>query len=215
MKIGVFDSGVGGKLFADVIKEQLPDSEIILREDKANLPYGTKSKSQLLKLVSPIFLEMERQGCDVIVVACNTVTTNIIGDLRQKLNVPLVGIEPMIKPASGLTETNQITVCATPATLNSDRYKWLKSQYAKGISFYEPDCSRWAKMIEDRQIDEEEIKSIVEHSSQMGSDVIVLGCTHYHWIYDLIDRVSGPSVKVLQPTDAAMRQLKTVLEQLG
>lgn len=215
MKIGVFDSGVGGAYVTKSIKIQFPDAVVIVKQDKQNLPYGTKTKDQLLKLVLPILKSLQNEGCDIIVIACNTVTTTIISDLRNLIKIPLVGIEPMIKPAAKLTKTGKITVCATPATLASDRYTYLKNKFADGIEVLEPDCSDWASMIEANSLDKSKISSIVDRSKAFGSDIIVLGCTHYHWIYETTDTLSGPEVTVLQPTDAVTDQLKRVISQLG
>ena len=211
MKIGVFDSGVGGQSVANAIQNQLPNLEIMVVEDKANLPYGSKSPKELLGLVLPLLKDMQDNGCQVIVVACNTVTTNIIEDLRKQISIPLIGMEPMVKPAAEKTTSKTITVCATPATLKSKRYAWLKSTYAQGIKIIEPDCSDWTKMIETNNLDEQKISKNIEQTIQDGSDVIVLGCTHYHWIEELISKVVAGRAIVLQPEKPVIEQLKKVL----
>lgn len=213
-KIGVFDSGVGGRAFVDAIAAGVPDAEIVYRTDKANLPYGTKTKTQLHNLVLPILQSMVADGCGVIVIACNTVTTILIEDLRDELSIPLIGVEPMVKVASQKTQTGVIAVCATPATLASDRYDRLKQTYAKDLSVLEPDCSKWALMIENNQVDVGSITQLVEAVCTKGADVIVLGCTHYHWIEDLITQASKGKALVIQPEVAVVRQLRSVLDQL-
>jgi glutamate racemase len=215
VKIGVFDSGVGGLSVAHAIQKALPEHEFLLREDKENLPYGTKSPEQLLSLVRPILEEMVHGGCNIIVIACNTVTTTIINQLRELITVPLIGMEPMVKPAAETTKTGVIAVFATPATLKSDRYRWLKNTYASGVKVIEPDCSRWAKMIEDDQIDINEIKTNTEYALQAGADVLVLGCTHYHWIEELIRGLANNRASVIQPEQPAINQLKKELARLG
>ena len=214
MKIGVFDSGVGGLSVANAIQKALPEHDILLREDKENLPYGTKTPEQLFVLVNPILEEMVNGGCEVIVVACNTVTTNIIDKLREVIRVPLVGMEPMVKPAAELTKTGKIAIFATPATLKSDRYAWLKEEYASGIEVVEPDCSTWSSMIEHNQLDEDQIKRNVELALDADADIIVLGCTHYHWIEELIKNFASDRAQVLQPEEPVIVQLKKVLERL-
>ncbi len=214
MIIGVFDSGVGGLSVANAIEKSIPQAKVVLREDKKNLPYGNKTPEQLLVLVLPILEEMISDGCEVIVVACNTVTTNVIDELRQKLQVPLVGMEPMIKPASEITKSGVIAVFATPATLRSKRYVWLKNEYAKNITVVEPDCSKWALMIEQNNIHQNIIQKNVDEAVAAGADVIVLGCTHYHWIEDEIRSIIGArSVELLQPEEPVLKQLTRVLEQ--
>lgn len=214
VKIGVFDSGVGGLSVANFIKQELPDVEIILKEDKRHLPYGTKSIEEIHGFVKPIFQEFIDENCQVIVVACNTVTTNLIDRLRQEFPVPMVGLEPMVKPAAERTKSGVITVCATPRTLSSERYQWLKREYAKGVKVIEPDCSDWASLIESNDINREKIAEIIEDAIAVGSDVIVLGCTHYHWIEDLINELAAGRAEVLQPEAPVIEQLKRVLERL-
>src|SRR4051812_6985916 len=120
MKIGVFDSGVGGLSVANAMRKAMPEHDILLREDKQHVPYGTKKPAEILGFVVPIFQELVDAGCEVIVVACNTVTTTLISQLRERFAVPLVAIEPMVKPAAELTKSRTIAVCAPPATLASE-----------------------------------------------------------------------------------------------
>ncbi|CAN5636933.1 glutamate racemase [soil metagenome] len=214
MKIGVFDSGVGGLSVANAIKKSFPKHQVLLRQDKANLPYGTKPPGLLKQLVLPFLIDLQKQGCSVIVVACNTVTTTVISDLRSAIDITLVGIEPMIKPAGLMTKSRIIAVCATPATLNSQRYADLKSQYAKDITVLEPDCSDWAHMIENNQSDHENIRQRITEVCEQGADVIVLGCTHYHWIEQYIKDIAAIyQAAVIQPEQAVLAQLKTVMKQ--
>ncbi len=215
MKIGVFDSGMGGLSIANNIIKQLPDHEVVFVNDKDNMPYGSKSKEQLLELVVPKLNKLIEDGCRVIVIACNTVTTNIINELRKVISVPLVAVEPMVKTASEATKTGNFTVCATPATLSSPRYRELVSEYAKDNYIFEPDCNNWSSMIENNQIDREEIEKVVIQSEKNNSDVIVLACTHYHWIEDMIKELAGEEVLVIQPEQPLIDQLKRVILQLS
>lgn len=215
MKVGVFDSGVGGLSVANAIRTALPDLEVQFVNDTDNVPYGSKTPEQLHELVLPILTSMIADGCQVIVVACNTVTTTIISELRKELSVPLVAVEPMVKPAAEMTTSNTIAVCATPTTLASPRYNELKQTYARGITVLEPDCSQWSAMIEANEINQDAISEQVESVCEQGADVIVLGCTHYHWIEDEIKQVADKySAKVIQPEAALVAQLKKVLAQL-
>lgn len=211
MKIGVFDSGVGGESVRQAVQRALPDAEVLYRSDREHMPYGDKSPAQVLGFVAPVLKELESQGCHAIVVACNTVTTTLIKELRDQIKVPLVGIEPMVKPAAAATKTGVIAVCATPATLGSERYVWLKQTYAKDVKVLEPDCSRWAYMIEHNQLNEQQIASQIDGLCSQKADVIVLGCTHYHWIEHIIKRVVAGRGQVIQPEQAVVRQLKRVL----
>lgn len=216
MKIGVFDSGVGGKSVAEAIKKAMPDVEVVFRDDREHLPYGTKSIEEIRGYVVPTLEELVSQGCQVIVIACNTVTTNLIEELRALIGVPLVGMEPMVKPAAGMTNSGIIAVCATPATLSSKRYQWLKDTYAKGVKVLEPDCSDWAMLIEENNMNEKIIRQDIETVCRQGADVIVLGCTHYHWIREDIQKIAdGFQAQVIQPEQPVIEQLKRVINSLG
>lgn len=214
MKIGVFDSGIGGRSMARAIERELANVDILVREDRANLPYGNKTPEELLALVTPILQEMETAGCDVIVIACNTVSTTIIEPLRLACSAPLVAVEPMVKPAADQTKTGVIAVCATPTTLTSDRYKWLKDTYAKGVTVLEPDCSEWAFMIEEDNVDGAKIALEIGAALKQRADIIVLGCTHYHWIEHEIRILCEDRAKVIQPEKSVVDELKRVLARL-
>ena len=215
MKIGVFDSGVGGLSVVRAIQKELPKLEIIYKDDKTHVPYGTRSIQQIYGFIKPIFREFIDEGCLVIVVACNTVTTNLIDRLRQELPIPLVGMEPMVKPAATNTKTGVIAVCATPRTLSSERYKWLRAEYAKGIEVLEPDCSGWALMVENNSVDREKVAKTIDKICKAGADQIVLGCTHYHWIEQIIKDLADGRADIIQPEEPTIRQLKRVLRQLA
>ncbi len=215
MKIGVFDSGVGGLSVINAIKKELPQLEIIYKDDKVHLPYGSRTVKEIHGFVKPIFQQFMNEGCQVIVIACNTVTTNLIESLRQEFDVPMVGMEPAIKPAAEATRSGIITVCATPRTLASKRYAWLKYQFARNLEVLEPDCSDWALMIENNELEREKIAKTINDVCQQGADQIVLGCTHYHWIEGLILQASEGRATVIQPEQPVITQLKTVLTQIS
>lgn len=213
-KIGVFDSGVGGLSVVQAIQKALPESEIIYKDDKQHVPYGNRDVEEIHGFVLPILKSLVDEGCEVIVVACNTVTTNLIEPLRKEIDIPLVGMEPMVKPAAVATKTRVIAVCATPKTLSSRRYHWLKEEYAQGVKVLEPDCSDWSYMIESNQLDREKVANIVNSVCGQGADQIVLGCTHYHWIEEIIKELAAGRAAVIQPELPVVEQLKRVLVQL-
>jgi glutamate racemase len=215
VKVGIFDSGVGGKSVANAIQKQLPELEIIFRNDSQHVPYGTRQPQEILGFVVPILQAMVDEGCQVIVVACNTVSTTLIKQLRQKFNVPLIAIDPMVKPAASLTKSGVIAVCATPTTLASQRYTELKKDFAKNVKILEPDCGDWSSMVEAGQVDQRKIATRIKFVLDAGADVIVLACTHYHWIEDEIKQLASGRAQVLQPEEAVIRQLKRVLSRLG
>ncbi|HEY1479273.1 MAG TPA: glutamate racemase [Gaiellales bacterium] len=216
VRIGVFDSGIGGLSVANAIERAMPEHEVVFRADSEHVPYGTRALDEIYGFTLPILWRLvEQDEVQVIVVACNTVTTNFIERLRQELPLPLVGLEPGVKPAAEATETGTITVCATPRTLESPRYAWLKETYAEGVRVLEPDCSDWSYMIETNSLDASRIAEIVDGSLAEGSDQIVLGCTHYHWIEDAIRAGADGRAQVLQPEQPVIEQLARVLAPLA
>jgi glutamate racemase len=212
VKIGVFDSGVGGVSVATAIRIALPEHEVLYRDDHEHVPYGTRSPDEVYGFVVPILTGMIKEGCEVIVIACNTVSTTLIDRLRKHFDrFPLVAMEPMVKSAAEMTKSGTIAVCATPATLASERYAWLKREYAPDVKVLEPNCGDWAEMIERGQVNQQKIDRRITEVLDSGADVIVLGCTHYHWIEDEIKALAAGRAEVIQPEPAVIERLKTVI----
>jgi glutamate racemase len=211
MKIGVFDSGVGGKAVADQLQRLIPDAEIISVDDHAHVPYGSRPVDEIVALTDAAIQPLFEAGCDVIVIACNTATTTAISALRESYpDMKFVGIEPMVKPAAELTKTKHIAVLATPATLASPRYRELKEQWAQGITVEEPDCSEWASLIEHGDDSQIPIESVIEDLIAKNVDVIVLGCTHYHLLIDRAEAANQGRVEILEPSDAISRRISQI-----
>ena len=212
--IGVFDSGVGGLSVAQAIEETLKDVNVIFANDPKHVPYGSKPAEEVLSYVVPIMKKLEADGCELIVIACNTVTTTLLTQLKKEISIPLIGLEPMVKAAAERTQTGIIAVCATPATLGSQRYEYLKETYAKHVSVIEPDCSKWSTMIETSKIDHDFITQQINDVCDQKADVIVLGCTHYHWIEDDIKAIAAGRALIMQPEQSVVRKVVRVLEEL-
>jgi len=124
-------------------------------------------------------------------------------------------MEPMLKPAAERTKTGTIAVFATPRTLGSQRYAWLKGEYAKDMDILEPDCGDWALMIENNSLEREKVAKTIEDVINQGADEIVLGCTHYHWIEEMVKKIADGRADVIQPEKPTIEQLKRVLRQLA
>lgn len=210
MKIGVFDSGIGGLSVARAIESAFPEAIVIYINDTTNVPYGTKTPEHIYELAYPKIAELYKIGCDPIVLACNTLTMTNKPRLEAVFPVHFIGLEPMIKPAATLTETGKVIICATPVTLASERYMELKDTYAANITIIEPDCAGWASLIEENEITEEKIRATIESGLTAGADVIVLACTHYHWIEQVIRRIADGRATVLQPEEAVIRRIASL-----
>lgn len=215
MRIGVFDSGIGGAAVASSLQTAFPNADIMLVDDHNNVPYGTKTAADIIRLTDVAIQPLLAAKCDVIVIACNTATALAIEALRTKyVGKKFIGLEPMVKPAPGMSKTGVIAVCATPATLASPRYKRAKKLYASGVSVFEPDCSRWAELIESNEMNRTYIDAVAKECLDKNADVVILGCTHYHWIKDEMIAALGEGVTVLEPTDAIVRRVKELFKIL-
>jgi len=149
MTIGVFDSGIGGEAVARHLEVAFPEATIITVNDHEHVPYGSRTAEDIKRLTEAALQPLIKADCACIVIACNTATAASIDYLR--ITYPhqrFVGLEPMVKPAAEKTQSGVIAICATPATLTSERYRKLKQTYARDIAVIEPDCSDWASLIE-------------------------------------------------------------------
>lgn len=209
MKLGVFDSGIGGEAIAASLRDAFPQAEIITVNDRSHLPYGDKSQSDIIRLTDTALQPLLHSDCDIIIIACNTATAAAIEWLRESYpNQTFIGLEPMIKPATELTKTGTIAICATPATLASDRYKTLKATFAQDITCLELNCQTWAALIEQNNLSEEVIEQTITAAFDKNADVVVLACTHYHWIREIIERFAKDRAVIIDPTAAIIERVR-------
>lgn len=214
MKLGVFDSGIGGEAVAEALRKTFPEAQVDTVNDRKNVPYGSKSADEVRTLTEAALQPFLHGNYDVIVLACNTATALAIAYLRATYpDQKFIGIEPMIKPAAELTKTNIVAVCATPATLSSERYNTLVAAHGSHLTLIEPDCSEWAYLIENNQFNRSHVEHIVNDICNRGADIIVLGCTHYHWIKDLIIELAAGRAAVLEPSEAIGRRVRLLLQK--
>lgn len=214
MRLGIFDSGIGGEAVAIALQRTFPQAEIMTVNDRANVPYGDKSAPEVLQLTDRAIQPLLKAECDVIIIACNTATAIAIEPLRIKYpNQLFIGIEPMIKTAASLTTSHIIGVCATPGTLASERYAKLIQKYGAHLEILEPDCSQWAYWIENNQLNRSHIEATINELCKRGADVIVLGCTHYHWIKELVEELADGRARVIEPSEAIGQRVSQLLEQ--
>lgn len=212
MKIGVFDSGIGGEAVARSIRVAFPEAPVVVVNDREHMPYGERTQVEVQRLTNIAIQPLLEQQCNVIVIACNTATAFAIEWLRKKYpSQRFIGLEPMVKPASRITRTRVIVVCATPTTLASERYERLKNDFGQGATIIEPGCHDWARMIEDNDINESKITDMVQQAKKHNADVIVLACTHYHWIREQIEQRAGPTITVIDPSEAIVSRVGSLL----
>ena len=217
--IGIFDSGVGGTSIWKEIHALLPSENTIYLADSANAPYGPKGKDAIIALSEKNTEYLLNQNSKIIVVACNTATTNAIKHLRQKYDVPFIGIEPAIKPAALQTQTKAIGILATKGTLSSELFYNTSQLYSNGIEVVEQEGEGIVQLIESGKINSEEMNELLEiylkPMLKANIDYLVLGCTHYPYLIPQLLKMLPNHIKIIDSGEAVARQTKTVLNQLN
>ena len=214
--IGLFDSGIGGTSIWKAIHQLLPHENTIYLADSKNAPYGKRSKQEIIDLSSKNVDFLLEQNCKIIVVACNTATTNAIKELREKYDVPFIGIEPAIKPAANQSETQTIGILATKGTLNSDLFNRQVESYTN-VKILEQVGYGLVELIERGQIDSTEMSNLLKiylrPMVKANMDCLVLGCSHYPYLIPAIRKIIPEHVKIIDSGEAVAKQTKAVLEK--
>jgi glutamate racemase len=218
--IGVFDSGVGGLSVLRLIRQELPSVPIIFLADQGHVPYGPRSLEQVRAFAEAITRYLLGRGCRLIVVACNAASAAALQHLRQKFpETPFIGMEPAVKPAAETTRTGVVGVLATPATFQGALYASVVERFASGVTLLQHTCPGLVAQIEAGELDAPWTRRILEDALEpmlaRGIDTVVLGCTHYPFVIPLIQDITGPGVRVIDPAPAVARQVARVLETHG
>ncbi|MEO8253817.1 MAG: glutamate racemase [Flavobacterium sp.] len=216
--IGVFDSGIGGTSIWKEIHTLLPNEKTIYLADSKNAPYGEKSKEEIIQLSiknTDILIEM---NCKLIVVACNTATTNAIRELRTKYKIPFIGIEPAIKPAAINSKTQVIGILATKGTLNSELFN-KTSEIFQHIKIIEQIGYGLVELIENGQIESTEmtqlLHSYLQPMIEANIDFLVLGCSHYPYLIPQIRKILPDHIHIIDSGLAVARQTQNLLKEIG
>ena len=217
--IGVFDSGVGGLSVLREIRRALPAETLCYVADSAHAPYGERSVAYIEARSRHIIGFLQAQGAKAVVVACNTVTGLVIGHLRAAFpGLPLIAIEPAVKPAAQSTHSGVIGLLATRQTVASPGLQRLLQLHASGRQVLLQACPGWVERVERGELDGAETEAAVAQFLRpllaQGADTLVLGCTHYPFLAPLIRRLAGPAVQVLDPAPAVARELARRLAAL-
>ena len=214
--IGIFDSGIGGTSIFQEIQSQLPNENCIYLADSKNAPYGNKTKEEILRLSIKNTELLLEQNCKLIVVACNTATTNAIAYLRTHFNVPFIGIEPAIKPAALNTKSNVVGILATKGTLSSQLFHKTSDLYASGIKIVEQVGEGIVPLIENGLLHSDKMKRLLKGylkpMIEAGIDYLVLGCTHYPYLIPTLKKMLPENVTIIDSGSAVAKQTKTVLQ---
>ncbi|GAB2180596.1 glutamate racemase [Denitratisoma sp. agr-D3] len=210
--IGVFDSGLGGLSVLAAIARALPQADLTYLADTGHVPYGDKTEAFIQGRVLAIGDHLVARGCRLIVVACNTATAAAISALRQRHpDIPVVGVEPGVKPAAASSKSGRIAVLATELTARSERLQRLIAAHGSGVQVHVEPCPDWATRVETLDWDNAEfaaeVAAKVAPLLAAGADRIVLGCTHYSFIKPMLTPLLGHQAEVVDVADAVARQV--------
>ena len=209
--IGVMDSGVGGISVLKHVHALLPQEELLYFADSQHAPYGNKSAEEIQARCFEIADFLINKGVKALVVACNTATAAAIDVLRSQYSLPIIGMEPAVKPAAEATRNGIIGVLATVGTLKSAQFAALLESYGRNVEVITQGCIGLVECIERGELNSEEAHTLVRQYCApllaQGADTIVLGCTHYPFVRPLIERVVGPDVVLIDTGAAVAKQL--------
>ena len=216
-RIGLIDSGVGGLSVLGHIQKMLPAEDLLYIADQAHVPYGRRPIGEVRLLCQGLSSALIKQGVKIIVVACNTASAAALDHLRNAFtDISIVGMEPAIKPGAYETNSGKIGVLATPGTFDSGRYARLITRFAGDVELYENPCQGLVELIEKGQTDGRPARRILDGAIkpmiEAGVDTLVLGCTHYPFVLPLINQITGPDVRIVDPAPAVAQQVRRVLE---
>ena len=214
--IGLFDSGIGGTSIWKEVHALLPNENTIYLADSKNAPYGLKTKEEIIALSCKNTEFLLEQNCKIIIVACNTATTNAIKELRSKYEIPFIGIEPAIKPAALKSKTQTIGILATKGTLNSELFHNSVAQHPE-VKIIEQIGHGLVQLIENGDIDTPEMTELLENyllpMVEKNIDYLVLGCSHYPYLIPQIKKIIPSRIKIIDSGEAVAKQTKKILEE--
>lgn len=214
--IGVFDSGIGGLSIWKEIVTLLPNENTIYLADSKYAPYGQKSTDEIMELSVKNTKYLLKQNCKIIVIACNTATTNAIQYLRKNFDITFIGIEPAIKPAVLKTKTKNIGILATKGTLNSELFVKKADKFSNEINIIEQIGEGLVPLIEAGKINSIALdillKKYITNLLNQNIDYLVLGCSHYPFLIPQIKKMIGPKIKIIDSGEAVAKQVKNILE---
>lgn len=217
--VGVFDSGLGGLSVAREIRRLLPSEPLVYFADTARCPYGGRPLEEIRLLSREAARQLQARGAKAIVVACNTASGAALETLRAELSIPIIGLEPAVKPAAERSRAGSVGVMATTATLKTERFQRLLDSYANGIRVVPQACPGLVELVEEGQVAGEGVRAklepLIAPLRAAAVDVVVLGCTHYPFLRAEIERALGPGVLVLDSGEAVARQVERVLADEG
>ena len=215
--IVIFDSGLGGLSVWREIRVLLPHENLIYLADSANCPYGPKKETEIKARAFACAEFLLSKGCKTIVVACNTATAAAIDDLRRRFNVPFIGMEPAVKPAALNSKTGHVGILATQGTFNGRLFKETSQKFASNVELHVQVGHGLVELVEKGETNTERAASLLrEYIGPMldkNIDYLVLGCTHYPFLSEAIEKITLGRVHLIDPAPAVARRLKEIFNQ--
>ncbi|OPX87779.1 MAG: Glutamate racemase [Pelotomaculum sp. PtaB.Bin117] len=217
--IGLFDSGMGGLSVMQEVRRLLPAEDLLYFADSAYCPYGSKPPEMIRARVFAIGDFLISRGVKLIVIASNTTTVAGLDAARKRFHIPVVGVEPAVKPAVSVTRNGNIGVLATGVTLAGERFSHLLERFGDGVNVYTQPCPGLVELVETGMHESLEAEALVSRYLDpllaREVDTIVLGCTHYPFLRPLLEKLAGSGVRVIDTGAAVARQVARILEEKG
>ena len=217
--IGIFDSGVGGLSVLRHIRAQLPQERLLYVADSAHAPYGGKSPQEIQARSLAVSEFLVDQGAKALVVACNTATAAAISALRARFALPVIGMEPAVKPAVAATRSGVVGVLATTGTLQSAQFAALLESYGKNVQVVTQGCPGLVECVERGELDSAQTRALLQGYLApllaAGADTLVLGCTHYPFLRPLLEELTGNKIALIDTGAAVARQVERRLDEAG
>lgn len=214
--IGLFDSGIGGTTIWRSVHNLLPNENTLFIGDSINAPYGQKTKEEIIYLSKKNTEWLLNRNAKAIIVACNTATTNAITELRNSYNVPIIGIEPAIKPAAAHTKTGKVGVLATQGTLTSKKYEQAQALYPN-VRFINQIGFKIVQLMEDGNLHSVELEQLlrtyINPMIDQNIDYLVLGCTHYPYLLPILNKFLPQHIKVIDSGEAVAKHTHKILKE--
>lgn len=218
LPVGVFDSGVGGISVLREMVALLPEEDFIFYGDSANAPYGTKEPEEIRKLTLASVENLRHMGIKAVVIACNTATSAAITTLRECYpDMPVIGIEPAVRPAVHTGSFPNVLVMATPSTVQGEKFSHLAHELEGEAKIYPLGCPGLMEFVERGELEGEQVdetlRGLLEPCRDITFDAVVLGCTHYPFLKKAIRKAVGPVPRILDGSEGTARQLKRRLQE--
>ncbi|MDF1823358.1 MAG: glutamate racemase [Verrucomicrobiales bacterium] len=219
MKIGLLDSGVGGFSVLREIHQLIPGAQLHYVADSSWCPYGNKPGHIICERVTGIADYLLEAGAEVLVIACNSATIHAVGSLRATYPLPVVGMEPAVKPAAELTRTGVVGVLATEASIAGEKFHQLVNTHARGVRVITRPCPRFVELVESGTLQGDEVNEAIDEAITpliaSDADVLVLGCTHYPFLRPAIEQRLPEGITLIDTGPAVAKRVASLIPELS